>query len=229
MLARLGQSISTAARHILPVGGIFAEKWHPATALAVYWVESVLLAAAVSALCFIMDRRTSPAAIARARSVGDHEAETALTAERVAFNQSHIKPREVFGFHVGSLMVFAMFLGAVLVILVGNGHIEPLRWSELRDGAVAMVAIVSVAFLFDLWRFDSYHAIDLRRRVDACTARWGLFWMLGFFGTLVMFISGRPLWFLGFFSILKVVFESWARLAQLFGWRSWKEQQEARL
>jgi hypothetical protein len=90
-----------------------------------------------------------------------------------------------------------------------------------------MVVIVSFGFLFDLWRFDSYNAIDLRRRVDACLARWGLFWMLGFFGPLIMFLSGRPLWFLGFFSVLKVVFESWARLAQLFGWRSWKDQQEA--
>ena len=226
LFARIGQSVSTTARHILPVGGVFAGEWHPATAMAVYWVESVLLAVAVSALCAIMDRRTSPAAIARARSAGDHEEERALTAERIAFNQAHIKPGDVAGFHVGSLLAFAVFLGGVLLILVGNGHVEPLRWSELREGAAAMVAIVAIGFLFDLWRFDSYSAADLRRRVDACLTRWTLFWILGFFGTIIMAVSGRPLWFLGFFSVLKVIYESWARVAQLFGWRSLKEQQD---
>lgn len=225
-VARIGQSASTTARHILPIGGVFAGDWHPATAMAVYWVESVLLALAVSALCAIMDRRTSPAAIARARSAGDHEEEQALTAERIAFNQAHIKPGDVLGFHVGSLFAFAAFLGGVLLILVGNGHIAPLDWYELRDGAAAMVVIVSIGFLFDLWRFDAYSATDLQSRVDACLARWTLFWMLGFFGTIIMGLSGRPIWFLAFFSVLKVIYESWARLAQLFGWRSMKEQQE---
>jgi hypothetical protein len=226
LLARLGQALSTSARHILPAGGIFAADWHPATAMAVYWVESVLLALAVSALCAIMDRRTSPAAIARARSAGDHEEEQAITAERLALNQAQIKPGDVFGFHVGSLIAFAAFLGGVLLILVGNGHVEPLRWPEIRDGALAMLVIVSLGFLFDLWRFDSYSAADLRTRVDACLVRWGLFWMLGFFGTLIMALSGRPLWFLGLFSVLKITFESWARLARLLRWRSVKDQDE---
>jgi hypothetical protein len=226
LFARIGQSFSTTVRHILPVGGVFAGDWHPATAMAVYWVESVLLALAVSVLCAIMDRRTSPAAIARARTAGDRDEEQALTAERISFNQARIKPGDVFGFHVGSLFAFALFLGGVLLILVMNGHIEPLRWSELRDGAAAMAIIVAVGFLFDLWRFDSYSAADLRRRVDACLSRWVLFWMLGFFGTIIMAVSGRPLWFLGFFAVLKVTYESWSRLAQLFGWRSLKDRQE---
>jgi hypothetical protein len=222
--ARVGQSLSTSARHILPIGGVFAEEWHPATAMAVYWVESVLLAIVVSALCALMDRRTSPAAIERARTAGNHDEAKALSTARSAFNQAHIKPADVFGFHVGSLLAFAVFLGGVLLILIMQGHLAPLRWSELRDGAVAMMAIVTIGFVFDLWRFDSYNATDLQRRVDACLVRWTLFWMLGFFGTIIMALSGRPLWFLGFFSVLKVVYESWSRLAQLFGWRAMKER-----
>jgi hypothetical protein len=225
LFARVGQSLSTFGRHMLPVGGIFAENWHPATALVVYWVESILLGLAVSVLCAIMDRRTAPAAIERAESAGDHAEAKALKAERGAFNQARIKPGDVFAFHVVGLLGFGFAIGGVILMLVKNGHVEPVRWSELRDGALAMMVIVSVGFLFDLWRFDGYDAADLKRRVDACLARWKLFWVLGFFGALIIWISGRPIWFLGFFSVLKVTYESWTRFAQLFGTRSLKPQQ----
>jgi hypothetical protein len=225
--ARVGQSLSTFARHIFPVAGIFTENWHPATAMGVYWVESILLGLAASILCAIMIRRTSPTAIERARSAGDHEEAAALRSERIALNQARINAGDVFGFHVIGMLGFGFAIGGVTLMLVKNGHVEPIRWVELRDGAMVMMLIVSIGFLFDLWRFDRYGAADLKQRVDACLARWKLFWVLGFFGALIIWISGRPVWFLGFFSVLKVTYESWTRLTQLFAKRPSNVRQAA--
>jgi hypothetical protein len=65
----------------------------------------------------------------------------------------------------------------------------------------------------------------VQSRVDACLVRWGLLWMLGFFGTAIMVFSGRPTFFFGFFAGLKVLFETWGRLARMFGWRSLKDRE----
>lgn len=219
-LARIGQFFATSARHVIPVGGVFAGDWHPATTIAVYWVESVLLVLATSLLCALIGRRTSPQALKRAAKQRDAAEVKQLKAEQRAFSAAHINATEVLAFHGGSLLVFAMFFGGILVIMVGNGHIPPMRWSELQDGAMAMLAVVAIGLLFDLWRFPSFTAADARRRVDACLVRWSLFWLLGFFGTLIMGLSGRATWFFGFFSALKLTFESWARVAQLFGWKT---------
>jgi hypothetical protein len=44
---------------------------------------------------------------------------------------------------------------------------------------------------------------------------------------LIIWISGRPAWFLGFFSVLKVTYESWTRLTQLFAKRPSNVRQAA--
>ena len=199
MLARIAQPLTTVLRHLVPIGGIFGRDWHPVTALVVYWLESVLLALAAVTLCAMMQRRASAAEI------------------KVA----GIQPRDVLLFHVGSLFVFGAFLAGVLVILIGNGHIDgPFSWREMREGAAAMLLILSAGFILDLWRFDTFSVAAVQARVDACTGRWALFWLLGFFGTLLMMFTGRPAFFLGLFAVLKPVFESWPKIAGLFGSRN---------
>jgi hypothetical protein len=54
--------------------------------------------------------------------------------------------------------------------------------------------------------------------------RWGLFWLLGFFGTLLMMITGKAAIFIGMFAALKLTFESWSTVARLLGWRSLRER-----
>ena len=66
LIARIGEFVATAARHALPVGGIFGRDWHPATAIVVYWVESVLLAIVAASLCALVQRRASPTEVAKA-------------------------------------------------------------------------------------------------------------------------------------------------------------------
>jgi hypothetical protein len=190
-LARIGQSIATLIRHLVPIGGIFGRDWHPVTALAVYWLESVLLVLATALVCGLMLRKTRDSVV----------------------NEAGIHPRDLLWFHLGSLAVFLGFFAGVVVILVGNGHIERPAWREMREGAQAMLLVVSAGVVLDLWRFDTFTVQSVQARVNACHARWGLFWLLGFAGTILMMVTERPAMFFGFFAVLKAVFESWARIA----------------
>ena len=225
MLARVAQFLTTSARHALPLGGIFAVEWHPFTALAVYWVESVLLVLAAALLALMIKRRLSDRAIAEARAAGDEDEAKGLAVEAARLRAAAIAPKDVLAFHLGSLFVFAGFLGGVTIIIVGNGHLEPVRWGELTQGIQAMAIVATITFALDVWRFDSLDVAAVAGRVNACLARWAMFWLVGFFGTGLAMFTGRPTIIFGFFAVLKVIFESWARLAQLFGWRSLKDRQ----
>ena len=198
MLSRVGRFIADVARHAVPIGGVFGRDWHPVTALAVYWLESVALVVVAAALASMMKRRAPPSDI---KAAG-------------------IEPRDLLVFFLGSLSVFGGFLAGVLLIAFGNGHIaEPMRWPELREGAQAMLAVIAIGLLFDLWSQDRLTVRDVQGRVNACVARWGLFWLVGFVGTLLMIFTGRATIFFGFFAVLKVIFETWGRLARMLGWR----------
>ena len=206
LVARISRFLTNVARHGVPIGGIFGRDWHPVTAVTVYWLESVLLVLATATLCALMGRRTSDSEI----------------------NAASINPRELLIFHLGSLFVFGGFFAGVIVIIVGNGYIpEPIRWPEIRQAAEAMAVIVAIGLTIDIWTFHRFTVDHVRNRVDACLTRWALFWLLGFFGTMMMVFSGRPLVFFGCFAVLKTTFESWAGLARLFGWKSIKERAAA--
>lgn len=224
MIARLSRFLATCARHAVPLGGILAQEWHPVTALAVYWVESVLLVIGAALLSRRMFQHTSGQAIADARREGDEAEARRLETTRRDLEKAHIEPDGVLVFYLGSLGVFAGFLAGVIVILVGNGHIPPPRWAELSDAAQVIAIIVAIDVAIDLFRFDTLTVAALRQRVDACLTRWSLFWLVGFVGTILMAITGRPTIIFGFFAVLKVIFESWGRLARTFGWRSLDER-----
>jgi hypothetical protein len=225
LIARVGRFVTTVGRHAVPIGGVFGRDWHPATAIGVYWLESMLLALTAVGLCALMQRRVSRAAIADARRAHDRAGLRALEAQRAEVGAAGIRPQDVAVFHVGGLFIFGGFFTGVLVILIGNGHIkEPFRWDEFREGAEAMFVVVAAGFLFDLWGFPRMTVATVRGRVDACLVRWGLFWLVGFFGTGLMMLTGRPAIFFGLFAGLKVIFELWASMARLFGWRSLKDR-----
>ena len=226
LIARAGRFVSTVARHAVPVGGVFGRDWHPATAIGIYWLESVLLALTAAGLCALMQRRTSRGAIDDARLSRDGADVRSVLAERAELQAAGIRPQDVLVFHLGSLFIFGGFFAGVMVILIGNGRIEqPFRWDEFREGAEAMFLVVAAGFLFDLWGFHRMTVATVRARVDACLVRWALFWLLGFFGTWLMMLTGRPAIFFGLFAGLKVTFETWGTLARRLGWRSLKDRE----
>ena len=225
MIARFARFATTSARHALPVGGVFAANWHPAAIIAVYWIESVLLVLATAGLCYLLKRRTDDASIAALRLDGREDEIRAIEDERRELRKAAIEPGDVLLFYLGSLFVFAGFLGGVITIMIGNGHLESMRWHELSDGAQAMALVVAIGLAIDLWRFEHFTVAAVAARVNDCLVRWSLFWLLGFVGTILIAVTGRPMIFFGFFAALKIIFESWARLARFFGWKSLKDRQ----
>jgi uncharacterized protein DUF6498 len=221
VIARIGELLSTIGREAIPLDGLFDKHWQAVSALAIYWFESVLLALVAVALCALLKRRSSEQAAWTARREGAEDVARHMDAEREAFRKASINPKDVAVFHVGSLFVFGAFFTMLLIVMIGNHLIEQrFVWSEFRDGAMAMLIAVGVGFAIDLWRFPNVSVDAVAARVNACTARWGLFWILGFFGTGVMVFTGRASFLLGLFGGLKMTWEVWGTLARMFGWKS---------
>jgi hypothetical protein len=225
-IARFLDLIPTTFRQIIPLNGIFADNWQPSTALALYWFESFLLAVVAVVLCWRLRRRTSDDAIAAARASGDSAAAETLAAEQQLAKKAGIDPGAVMAFHVGSLAVFGGFLGGILLILIANGHLPPFEWGEFRDGADAMMLVIALGFALEMLTFRAMNVTAVQSRVNACMGRWALLWLLGFVGTFLLAFTGRPGAFLGWFAILKAVWEGWGMLARVFGWTSLKDRAE---
>jgi hypothetical protein len=208
-MARIFDLIPTTFRQIIPLNGIFVDGWHPSTAIVLYWFESLLLAVIAVVLCWRFERRAVDA------------------EEREAAKEAGIDPRAVAAFHVGSLAVFGGFLGGILLILIGNKHLPPFNWAEFRDGADAMMLVIGVSFAFEMLSFRSMGVAAVQGRVHACLGRWALLWLLGFVGTVLLVLTGRPSAFITWFAILKAVWEVWGAMARVFGWKSLQEQAAA--
>jgi hypothetical protein len=225
-IARILDLIPTSARQIIPLNGIFGEGWQASTAIALYWFESLLLMLVAAALCWRLRRRTSDDAIAAVQASGDDDGAAALLAEQQAAKRGGVNPTDVLVFYGGSLGVFGGFLGGVLLILTANGHLPPFDWLALRDGAKWMTLAVAGGFGVEMLMFPAMSVAAVKSRVDACMGRWALLWLLGFVGTILLGATGRASAFLGWFAILKAVWEGWGMLARLFGWKSADERAE---
>jgi hypothetical protein len=217
----------SAARQAVPVGGIFALGWQPAVAVAVYWLESVLLAGLAVALCFRLRARTSAAAIAEARAAGDGAYADALQAEARTLVAAGVNPRDVLVFHWGSMAIFGAFFAGIMLILTMNGRIEPVNWAELPHAAGAMAIVLGIGFAFDRLMIPDPPVAVVQARVDACNSRWALMWLLGFGGTVAIAFTGRPQTFFQVFALLKVTWEVWAVLTRTFGWNSLQDRARA--
>lgn len=219
-LARLLELVPAGLRQYIPIRGLFAEDWAATTAIALYWFESLLLVLVAAALAWRLRRRVSDASIDAASARGDAAAARALSVEQGAANKAGLNPRDVLIFHLGSMFVFAGFLGGILVVVVGNGHAPPPDWSALRSSAGTMVLVVGLGFVLDLVLTPAMGTRAVQARVDACMARWGLLWLLGFGGTFAMVFTGRPAALFAWFAILKAIWEGWGILGRVLGWSS---------
>lgn len=225
-IARILDLIPTTVRQIIPLNGIFAEHWQPQTAIALYWVESVLLAVIAAVLCWRIKRRTSDEAIASAEASGDSDLAAALAAEGLRARKAGLDPGGVFAFHVGSLFAFGGFLGGVLFILTANKHLPAFDWQEFRDAADAMMLVLAVGFALEMLSFRALDVAAVQSRVSACLGRWALLWLLGFVGTIMLGVTGQATVFIGWFAILKATWEGWGMLARLFGWTSLQTREQ---
>lgn len=212
MLRRAIDVVLTGARQAVPVGGIFGLGWQPPVAVAVYWVESVLLVAIAVVLCVRLRARTSEVTIAEARAAGDRAYADALVAEARTHAAAGVNPGDVLLFHGASMAIFGLFFAGIVVMLTLNGRIAPVDWAELRDAASGMAVVMALGFAFDYVVLPD-----------------PLMWLLGFGGLIAMLLTGRPQIFFQVFAVLKVTWEIWGRLARTFGWKSLQERKAAGL
>lgn len=226
MFRRVIELITAAVRQAIPLGGIFALGWQPTVAIAIYWLESLLLVAVAVAICFRLRARTSPKAIAEARASGDVAYADALQKEANAVPSAGVNPRDVLLFHGGSMGIFGSFFAGILLVLTMNGRIEPVDWAELWRAAGVMAGVVGIGFVIERVTMPVPPVAVVRASVDTCTGRWALMWLLGFGGTGVLVFTGRPQTFFQVFALLKGTWEVWGLLARTFGWKSLRDRAE---
>lgn len=227
MIRRVVDWLLTGARQAVPVGGIFALGWQPPVAVAVYWIESVLLVAVAVELCVRVRTRTSMGAIAEARATGDGAYAETLQAEAQTLARAGVVPGDVLLFHGGSMALFGAFFAGIVTVLTLNGHIAPVDWNELQTAAGGMAIVLGLGFAFDYLMMPDPPVAVVQARVNACLGRWALMWLLGFGGTMVMAFTGRPQTFFMVFAGLKATWEVWALLARTLGWKSLQDRAQA--
>ena len=230
MLRRFVDFIATAVRQAVPIGGIFGLGWQPATAIAVYGLESALLAGIAVAACFQLRSRTSAAAIAQSRAAGDLAHAEALQAAQHASRTAGVNPHDVLLFHGSSLAVFGVFFAAILLMMARKGGLaEAFDLAELRHGATTMAIVVASGFALEQLMVPEPGVSAVQSRVNACLGRWSLLWLLGFGGTAMLAFTDRPQRFFQLFAVLTLTWEAWGALARVFGWTSLQDGERARV
>ncbi|MEO8198463.1 MAG: DUF6498-containing protein [Thermoanaerobaculia bacterium] len=194
MVRRFQQLLLRSGVQSVPIAGVAAADWSPATGLILYWSESVLLLGATALLLALFARRgADPAEIRRAG----------------------IRTREVLVIHGGAFGIFGLFLAAMLFMLADKGFVGPGVIGETLAGLPWIALFIAVELAIDLVRLRSASAADLARRVDAGTNRFMLFWLVGFVGGLALVFSGRPMVLFTLFAVFKLLFEVGAVLRRV--------------
>lgn len=196
---------SVCGAQSVPLGGVLGADWTPTTGLALFWIESLALALVAVALALLVRWDERRRTLRGRRSAAGAEPGTAARRREIA--AANIDPGAIFGFHVGSLVAFGVFLGGLLFMLSHRTEGIYVDREALAWGSAAIVGFVVIGAAGELRGFRRLPAADVAARVDACTSRWAMFWMLGFFGPLLVSIFGRPALFFVLFGSLKALWE----------------------
>jgi len=205
---------AVAGAQSVPLGGVLGADWTATTGLALYWIESLALALVASLLAWLVTR-DARRGFADTRG-GEAPGSTDQARRHREVAHAKIAPGDVFGFHVVSLFVFGLFLSGVLFIFSQKTDGISVDAEALLWGGMAMVGFVAIGAARDVATYRRLPAAEVAARVDACSARWALFWTLGFFGPILVYFFGRPEVFLLFFGGLKALWE----VGRLIGRRS---------
>ena len=204
LTGKVGAALGTQA---LPLGGALGG-WSAATGLVFYWAEAVLgLVLAIAMVVLYRWRIADPRLDAAIGPPGSPEAEAARLARLTDFQRANLRPSDIAIFYGGSLAIFGGFFAGILLILSENRGLAPPSLAELRSGLPPLVAFAVLAFLLDLRGLGRRPAAFVSARVDAGAARWAMLWAVGFFGSFLMAITGRPDAIFLLFAALKTLYE----------------------
>ncbi len=174
----------------VPAGGVYFASWATGSALALYWVESVLLLMATLVLV-----ARSP----KAPSSGEIP-----------------KWRDVAIVHGGAYAVFGGFLAGFILVASENHGISFVA-ADFKAGLPLMALCVAVGLGVDLADLKQRGPALVSDRVEDGNGRFAVFWLVGFFGTLGAVISGRPGALFAVFAGAKTLFEVGRLLASAPG------------
>jgi Family of unknown function (DUF6498) len=204
LTGKLGAAVGTQA---VPLGGVLGG-WSPATGLVLYWAEAVLGVLLALAMVWLYRRRISdPRQDEAVGPPGSPAAEAALRTRLTDLARANLRPHDIAIFYGGSLAIFGAFFAGIMLILSHNHGVAVPSLAELQSGLPPLVGFAVLGFLLDLRGLGRRPASFVAARVDAGAARWAMLWAVGFFGTILMAVSGRPTMIFLVFAALKTLYE----------------------
>lgn len=167
----------------VPVLGVFAGDWTSSTALAVYWFENLVASVLIAARLWL-HRRWQPTADDAGQPLRRAKAPSELLATAIPFTVAH-----------------GVFLVPVF-LLVTKLTPDP---QQLRQAAVALLAMQGIAFGVDLWSLSAWPAARVNERADHLMGRVVLVHLSIIIGMFLFAWLERPGAFFGFFVGCKVL------------------------
>ncbi len=156
------------------------------------------------------------------------EAVLAARDTRLAdLEKAKVRPRDIALVHGAGFLIFGGFFAGILLILSQNHGVPLPSTAELRSGLPPLVGLAVLGFLLDLPGLGRRPASFVAARVNAGTSRWAILWGVGFFGTILMVVTGRPLAIFLVFAALKTLFEVGAALERVTGMKPGETQLSA--
>ncbi len=191
----------------VPIGGVLGG-WSPATGLVLYWAEAVLGVLFALAMVWLYRWRISDPRLDAALGPPGAPAAEAARLERLAdLQKANLRPRDIAIFYLGSLAIFGGFFAGIMLILSQNHGVAVPSLAELRSGLPPLAGFAILGLLIDLPGLGRRPASFVSARVDAGAARWAILWAVGFFGTILMAVTGRPTVIFLVFVALKTLYE----------------------
>ncbi len=201
----------------IPVGGVLGGG-SLATGLVLYWVEAVLgVLLAIAVVMLYRQQISDPGQDVALGPPGSPAAEAARQERLADFERAHVRPRDIAIFYGGSLLVFGGFFAGLLLILSQNQGVALPSLAELRRGLPPLAGLAMLGFMLDLPGLGRRPASFVAARVDAGAARWAMLWAVGFFGTILMAVTGRPEAIFLLFAALKTLYEVLVALERVAG------------
>jgi hypothetical protein len=167
----------------VPVLGVFAGDWTSSTALAVYWFENLVASVLIAARLWL-HRRWQPPADDAGQPLPRAKAPSELLTTAIPFTLAH-----------------GVFLVPVF-LLVTRLTPDP---QQLRQAAVALLAMQGIAFGVDLWSLGAWPAARVNERADHLMGRVVLVHLSIIIGMFLFAWLERPGAFFGFFVGCKVL------------------------
>jgi hypothetical protein len=183
-MMRLRRVLEVLGVNAVPVAGVYAAEWSWATALAIYWCETLLGSLFVAARLWLHERWRDPA------SVPDAAPESSFAPRRAGAFLAMAVP-----FTLGHGLMLAAIFGIVLRQTPDADH--------LQQAALAVGAIQAIALGVDLWTLHAWPVARVNELADYAGGRIAFVQLATMIGLFAVAALDRAEAFFAFFAIVK--------------------------